>query len=244
MGRPKGSKNKNVLKTVSRTCACGCLSIFTCKENSSQKYVYGHNNKGKSLLKGYKRSQEFKDKIRNFNKSEKNPRRIAREIRFCQCGCGESFEVKVNHTKRFISGHNDNTFFRKNCGILLLERLGIEVKYQGSYEKRLLEVLDGCKDVLCISRANFRIPYITEDLRTHTYQPDFIVITDSGSYIVETKSTRIYDIHNGYLKLEVGKKYAKANNMGYLLVMEVHKTFSSVTTMFSEVIQKATTTTQ
>lgn len=246
MGRHKGSinKNKELHQLEYRQCICGCKNIFICEETSSQKYIYGHNNRGKSLLKGYKRDESFKNKIRKFNLSDKNPRRISREIRYCECGCGESFIVKINSKKKYVSGHNDNDLMRVNCGYYLMKRLGVEIRYQSSYEKKVLEILDNCKDVLSVSRASFRIPYMTSDFKTHMYCPDFLVVTKNKTYIVEPKSTFIYNIHNGKEKLEVGKKFAKENNLGYLLIMDVHKDFSSVTTTFSEVIQKATATTQ
>lgn len=35
-----------------------------------------------------------------------HPNWIPREIRFCECGCGETFECKTNSKKRYINGHS------------------------------------------------------------------------------------------------------------------------------------------
>lgn len=39
-------------------------------------------------------------------KGKDNPRYIAREIRSCVCGCKTEFEVMINSTKKYVSGHN------------------------------------------------------------------------------------------------------------------------------------------
>ena len=36
-----------------------------------------------------------------------SPRYVKREERFCECGCGISYECRINSKKRFISGHNN-----------------------------------------------------------------------------------------------------------------------------------------
>lgn len=41
-----------------------------------------------------------------WNKGKSFPFKIRREKRFCACGCGESFECKVNNDRRYIAGHN------------------------------------------------------------------------------------------------------------------------------------------
>jgi len=99
--------NKLNNKTEIRRCECGCGKTFECDFLSIKRFIHGHNNRGKSLAtKGIKRSDAFKEKIRLFNLSDKNPRRIKREVRICACGCGEKFIVKINSVKKFVSGHN------------------------------------------------------------------------------------------------------------------------------------------
>lgn len=63
---------------------------------------------------GCKFSEEHKRKLREANLGENSPRWIPRETRFCGCGCGGTFECKVNSKQRYIHGHHNRTeSFRK-----------------------------------------------------------------------------------------------------------------------------------
>jgi len=118
--------NEKVLKVAvlkikqreERNCSCGCNNKFECIVTSKKRFINGHYTKQnppiKNLQKGWLRQKE---------------RKIPLEIRYCICGCGISFECKVNSTKRFISGHNnrnlpskrkipiENRFCNCGCGI-------------------------------------------------------------------------------------------------------------------------------
>jgi hypothetical protein len=37
-----------------------------------------------------------------------SPRYIQRETRFCNCGCGKSYNCMVTSTKKYINGHNSS----------------------------------------------------------------------------------------------------------------------------------------
>lgn len=76
-----GNKHHNWIPRETRICACGCNQKFKCRKNSTQKYIYGHNDG-------------------NIN------RRIPREIRTCACGCKQTFECLENSSKKFVHGHN------------------------------------------------------------------------------------------------------------------------------------------
>jgi len=72
-----------------RVCKCGCGGRIKVKAYHSwygiPDYIRGHGNRGKHT---------------NY------PDRVPREIRFCECGCGETFECLINSKQRFIHGHN------------------------------------------------------------------------------------------------------------------------------------------
>jgi len=106
MGRPKGSKNKKHILTEQRLCLCGCGASFVCKVNSKKMYMHGHNNRGSHINAGIKRTAEFKENLRQFNLSDKNPRRKPREERICKCGCGKTFVCMVASSRAYINGHN------------------------------------------------------------------------------------------------------------------------------------------
>lgn len=60
-------------------CLCGCRE----KVKDGNKYVLGHNSKRKN-----------------------SPKYIPRETRYCACGCGQSFECRINSKRKYILGHN------------------------------------------------------------------------------------------------------------------------------------------
>ncbi len=66
----------------------------------------GKNNVSKRL--------EVRKKISDSKKGKKNYNWIEREIRKCACGCGETFECKINSKRRFINYHSQ----RKNPSTL------------------------------------------------------------------------------------------------------------------------------
>ena len=65
-----------------RYCYCGCGKTLSCKINSSQKYLHGHN--------------PLVNRIEHY---------LPRETRVCKCGCNKSFKCIISSPKKFILGH-------------------------------------------------------------------------------------------------------------------------------------------
>jgi len=80
-------KEKRMIASETRYCACGCKESFICKRSSSKRFIHGHNppwNKGlktpehtikkiRSSLLGFKVSEETQKKISLATKGSNNP---------------------------------------------------------------------------------------------------------------------------------------------------------------------------
>ena len=75
-----------------KLCECGCEEAVA----PGRRFIRGHNTRI--------RSKELIEDI--ANKRRGRPRWVPRETRFCECGCGETFECKENSKQRFILGHS------------------------------------------------------------------------------------------------------------------------------------------
>jgi len=80
------------------------LSKLGKKLTEEHKKKISESNKGKKL--GCIVSNETRQKMSLSRRGVSPANKLPREIRFCQCGCGKSFEVRVNSKMRFIHGHN------------------------------------------------------------------------------------------------------------------------------------------
>jgi len=78
-------------------CKCGCKQIV------NNKFVQGHNSKGKNNPM-YGKHHSVKT-IKKMSQSRKGKIYIARETRYCKCDCGFSKEVKINSKWKFKRGH-------------------------------------------------------------------------------------------------------------------------------------------
>ena len=85
-------------KYYNHLCACDCGGRIEVKSqhkyNGIPKYIYAHNSKC--------RSEESNKRIGEAHRGFKIPR----EVRFCACDCGETFECKINSKRKYINGHN------------------------------------------------------------------------------------------------------------------------------------------
>jgi len=91
----KQKTGPKLLLRITKLCSCGCNEAFICKITSKQKYINGHCRKG----------THFSDISKNKMRKENNYHWITIETRFCKCGCGKSFECKINSKKQYIHGH-------------------------------------------------------------------------------------------------------------------------------------------
>jgi len=241
MGRPKGSKNIKTkpIQFEWQICKCGCNQLFECLATSKKVYIYGHNNKGKSLLLGYKRNEDFKSKHRV-------PRpyaRIPRENRYCACGCGLTFICKENSKRTHINGHNYFGYSKQGC--VDLPRLGSRLRYRSSWEEAAELNLDKDLRVLDLQFESVYIPYQFNG-KTHMYKVDFtITLPNNQILLVEVKPDYRLEDPWEQAKIAAGYKYAQENRCIYQVWNEtICFNQASVTTTLSEVIQMATIATQ
>jgi len=104
-----------------RFCACGCGGRILVKPHHKfygiPKYISHHFYKDRRSYKGINnphfgkcQSKESCEKMSISHKGKipwnKDREIILREMRICECGCGESFRCKVNSNQRFINGHS------------------------------------------------------------------------------------------------------------------------------------------
>lgn len=106
-----------------RICDCPDHEEFACIKSSKQKYIGGHNRKGKiSWNKGKKgvmptpwnknltketdkRVREYAEKIKGANSSSYKPELHVMETRVCKCGCGGTFECEKRSKQKCINRH-------------------------------------------------------------------------------------------------------------------------------------------
>lgn len=82
--------------------------LLTClsSRNTASSSLKGKN----TWSKGSTRSEETNKKV---SEKLKGRLRISREVRACLCGCGQTFECKVNSKRNFINGHSLQCWFRR-----------------------------------------------------------------------------------------------------------------------------------
>jgi len=193
-------------KVEIRQCECGCGMTFECSIFSSKRFVHGHNNRGKTLsTKGMKRSEEFKEKIRQFNLSDRNPRRRKRETRECACGCKETFVCKVSSTKRFITGHNSKLFTGKNNPCF-------GKVYTQEMREMLSRTLRGKKRTI-EQRAKYSIGAVNRIIK----YPHTIGIRGKGGYVTLNRLGKKIYCHSSY------EKKAVKHIDNCLLVVDIEK---------------------
>ena len=96
------------------------MKFFECKVNNNQRFIHGHNGRGKN--NGMYNTSKFSGKD--------SPYWIQREIRYCACGCGQFKEVKSNSKWKFVQYHHmkDKEVLKKR-GIKLSENAKINPNY-------------------------------------------------------------------------------------------------------------------
>jgi hypothetical protein len=97
------------------------------------------------------------------------------------------------------------------------------IRYESSWEKNFIEVLEDIDKVVTVKRAEFYIPYSINN-KKFNYFPDFCIITDTNKkYIVEIKANWMIelDLKTPY-KLEAGKEYVRIHSeySGYLVLKD------------------------
>lgn len=135
-----------------------------------------------------------------------------------------------------------NGLLWSECGIVTLERLGLTTHYRSSYEKKVLLLLDECVTVVSVAVEALRIEYSDNNSIVRNYIPDFLVVlTNDITGLIEVKPK--YMIREAAKKIEAGMKYAQKHNMFFQVWTEdVVFEKVSVTTMFEQVIARATAT--
>lgn len=113
---PKGVYNHKYRLKVIETSCFYCGKTLEHKENIQRKSC------GNSCTAKY------------YNKcKEKSWKWIQRETRTCACGCGQTFECKINDKQKFISGHNNAKYKIKILTCLYCRK---QFRYRGKNERR------------------------------------------------------------------------------------------------------------
>lgn len=122
----KSNKGKQYVPREIRVCQCGCNQTFECKVNSDQKYIWGHNSRGRVCSELYKKrvGESNKISVKKYYEGHvsflKGRIKVPRETRYCQCRCGETFECKVNSKQRFIKGHGSKGLTKEISEVIRL----------------------------------------------------------------------------------------------------------------------------
>jgi len=197
-------KRTNRIPREIRFCECNCGGTFECKINSKQRFINGHNKRGKPAWhRGLTKETDSRVAKLSVSRSLETRKKIA-----------------IASSKRVMEGVLGSHKFYKN-GWVVLDRLGIKIYYRSSYELRALQLLDSYSDVIKVSGESIRIQYKKEDGSTHYYVPDLLVTTADGlNYIIEIKPSYLLEEKNNQIKFEAAKKYVKKHNMIFLVWTE------------------------
>lgn len=127
---PRWKPENHIMET--RTCICGCGRTFECVTISKKKFIHGHNSVGpkseetkqrlrkpaseeaKRNMKIAQNRQEVKEKHTGSNNHNWKPEKHIFELRYCACGCGQSFECSINSKKKYVRYHNGHPKWRQN----------------------------------------------------------------------------------------------------------------------------------
>jgi len=159
---------RKTLPRETRICACGCTETFVCKINSPQRYIFGHQNRGKLRIPRETRTcanpkcdNEF---IARINEKKKycsykcermcRKRRVQHVVRECACGCKKTFECFPSSGQKYIRGHGRKIGLRKHTK----EAKCKMKKRRKPRETRICAC--GCKEtfeVICTSKKRYII---------------------------------------------------------------------------------------
>jgi hypothetical protein len=125
-------------------------------------------------------------------------------------------EFAKNNPEKVRAGQGGNVLSKKS--------LKGQLRYDSSWEKEFVELLDDIEEVISVERAEFSIPY-TIGKEVHNYFPDLVIeFNDKRKFLVEIKANWMikYDIKTPE-KIKAGKKYVEDNNSifyGYILLKD------------------------
>lgn len=206
------TRNKN-LKRLKKCCSQLCAAKFSQKfvnplniSKGVKKYNSTEEGKQKRKLQGerlrkYKICPQCKNKFYGFKK-------------YCSKKCiifslpYRNNKISITRKRMFAEGTLNVT------GGTTKWLIYNDKKVQGSYEYRACIILDKLKSLNLIKdwkKSNFRIKYIGEDTKQHSYLIDFELFTKSGRILyIETK---------GYIKPNDLLKWQAMKNQNYKLLV-------------------------
>lgn len=96
-----------------------------------------------------------------------------------------------------------------------------DIYYRSSWELRVYEIFERISKILSYEAEPFKIQYNIND-SIKNYVPDILVNYDDGSKeLIEIKSSRFLNNPVNILKFEAGRKYAKDNNMKFVIMTKL-----------------------
>ncbi|MHA1304620.1 MAG: TnsA endonuclease N-terminal domain-containing protein [Candidatus Heimdallarchaeaceae archaeon] len=267
VGHTGGVKQKASSKET-RTCPY-CGEDFTAWKKSEQKYCnqehYALHKRQLPWSEAKRASYKYKQPWNKGLSKEVDERVMAHSIRMQSDknpshNVSEETRAKLSKARKGIKNSEETIAKMKlaaakrvqagvslgygKTGKIYLERFDTEYHYRSSYEKRALEILESCDDVIDVKVENLKIDYVDGDVH-HYYIPDMEVTTiDNNIYILEIKPNYILNDHINQLKFKAAEKYAFENNKVFSVWTEdVLFNENSVTTTFQQVIAEATAAT-
>lgn len=139
--------------------------------------------------------------------------------------CGKDFEIRKKRSsvgiKKFCSGECTHAFQRENeiplnsnshGGDYVFNKAGKQ-HYNSLREFKRMKELDVDSNIESWARSSYRIPLLDANGKTRTYFPDFDIIYDDGTKIVEEMNDRIDD--NALRKMSAGEEFFKNSEVQY-----------------------------
>lgn len=223
--------------TEGRTCSPKC-------RKTQSAAAYSKASKGRYYPPNRKSSSPRVKKVRGslFGRTPWN--KLPRVQRKCLT-CPTILTVAINSDQKYCSHECQlNRGRGYKAGIYHLSRLNVDIRYRSSYELTFLERVNADQNIVSLEYEKVRVLYTDSKGDAHSHVPDYLLTLSSGRKIlVEVKPSTflIYD-EDTIRKCMAAMLWAITNGISYSIIAE--KDLDSVTTMFSEVIQKATVTTR
>lgn len=113
-------------------------------------------------------------------------------------------------------------YVKFKVGSLYLPRFNKEVRYESSYERDLLSILDSSDEISSVDRSKLHIQYYNDERgKVCNYYPDFIVKLNTGhKLLIEVKPN--YRLSNSVViaKAAAAVEFCKSNDLQYVILTE------------------------
>lgn len=183
--------------------------------------------KGKKHSSTWKISDEGKLRISEAQKSRK--RVVSEETRkkLSQIGKGRivSKQRREKASRAIAQAYKDGKFANVNKnykqGSFYSKKNNKDLHYRSSWELQAYKLFEQMSKIISYEVEPFFIEYQDDNNLKRNYVPDMLVVYDDGSKeLIEIKPKSLLNEPRNILKFETGRRYAKENDMRFVILTE------------------------